>query len=173
MSELFAPVCSITSTKRRRFLWAAWWSGPPTRVPFRKPDASSGGAHTREDALAEAEKAAGAKLVEIDGTWARAYGRVLRGEPAFPAGAATSPKPKRDKPEGERSIWDVLAISPDATVAEVKRAYRTKALETHPDRGGDDASFREVQRAYELALERPGRAEARPRRKSPPSRGSR
>jgi len=172
VSELFAPVCSITATKRRRFLWAAWWSGPPARSPFRKPDASSGGARTRDEALAEAEKAAGAKLLEIDGSWARAYARVLRGEPAFPPAGADRGGPKTTKPAAERSIWDVLALSPDATVAEVKRAYRAKALETHPDRGGDDAAFREVQRAYELALERRTKAGARPAR-AKATRGSR
>lgn len=164
MTDLFAPVCSITSTKRRRFLWAAWWSGPPSRLPFRRPDASSGGARSREDALAEAEKACGARLVEIDGSWARAYARVLRGEPAFPTADADQGGPKVRKPKAERSIWEVLDLAPDATVAEVKRAYRKKALETHPDRGGDDATFREVQRAYELALERRTKAAGRPTR---------
>lgn len=174
MSDLFVPVCSIAPTKRRRFLWAAWWSGPPSREPFRKPDASSGGARTREEALAEAEKAAGAKLVEIEAVWAKAWTRVLRGEPAFfekseaaranEAHEETKPSPKA-KPEGPRSVWEVLDLPPSASAEEVKRAYRKKALETHPDRGGNEAAFREVQRAYELAFERKTKAEARPKRR--------
>lgn len=79
MSDLFAPVCSIAPTKRRRFLWAAWWTGAPARDPFRKPDASSGGARTREEARLEAERAAGRSLVEIEPRWARAWARVLLG----------------------------------------------------------------------------------------------
>ena len=166
MTDLFAPVCSIAPTKRRRFLWAAWFHGPPTRVPFRKPDASSGGARTREEALAEAEKAAGARLVEIDASWARAWARVLRGEPAFlDKDEAPRAAPQRPKAEGPRSVWEVLGLAPDASPEDVKRAYRKKALLTHPDHGGDEAAFREVQRAYEVAYERRSRDAARPKRR--------
>ena len=166
MADLFAPVCSIAPTKRRRFLWAAWFHGPPTRLPFRKPDASSGGARTREEALAEAEKAAGAPLVEIDASWARAWARVLRGEPpSHEKDEAARVSPKRPKAEGPRSVWDVLELSPAASSEDVKRAYRKKALLTHPDHGGDEAAFREVQHAYEVAFERRSRAEARPKRR--------
>ena len=143
-------------------------------LPNRPPPAASSQGEKREEwgdifaligaRLAEAEKACGARLVEIDGSWARAYARVLRGEPAFPTADADQGGPKVRKPKAERSIWEVLDLAPDATVAEVKRAYRKKALETHPDRGGDDATFREVQRAYELALERRTKAAGRPTR---------
>jgi hypothetical protein len=142
------------------------------REPFRKPDASSGGARTREEALAEAEKACGAKLVEIDASWARAHARVLRGEVAFPQKPNAS-----SEGEGERvgkvpiktdenlSVWHVLGLAPNATPTDVKRAYRLRALETHPDRGGSPEAFREVQRAYESALERALKREARPKKK--------
>ena len=30
-SALFAPVCAIAPTRRRRFLWAAWWTAAPSR----------------------------------------------------------------------------------------------------------------------------------------------
>ena len=43
---------------------------------------------------------------------------------------------------------------------ELKAAYRKRALETHPDHGGDEASFRRVLHAYEEArrrIERPRR----------------
>jgi hypothetical protein len=176
VSELFAPVCSIAPTKRRRFLWAAWWSGPPVREPFRKPDAYSGGARTREEALAEAEKACGAKLVEIDASWARAHARVMRGEVAFPQKPRASSEGEREgegervgkvpnKPDENLSVWHVLGLAPNATPTDVKRAYRLRALETHPDRGGSPEAFREVQRAYETALERAQKREARPKKK--------
>src|SRR5271168_4766775 len=83
MPALFAAVCSIAPTRRRRFLWAAWWTGAPMREPFRKPDAFQGGARTREEALAEAERVAGVRLVEIEPRWARAWGRLLVGQPAW------------------------------------------------------------------------------------------
>ena len=54
MPDLATAVCSITPTQRRRYFWAAWWTSAPQHSPFRKPDASNGGARTPEEALAEA-----------------------------------------------------------------------------------------------------------------------
>lgn len=154
MSQLFAPVCSITTTKRRRFFWAAWWSGPPVRIPFKKPDASDGGAATREEALAAAEERAGVKLTEVDPLWARAWIRILRGEPAWPSKASREPRRAPSSPSTTESIWHVLGVSRDVTEAELKAAYRRRALATHPDRGGDDETFRRVLAAYEEAKRR-------------------
>ncbi|HVH42626.1 MAG TPA: DnaJ domain-containing protein [Labilithrix sp.] len=159
MSELFAPVCSITTTKRRRFFWAAWWSGPPERVPFKKPDASDGGAATRDEALAAAEKRAGASLVVIDALWARAWIRILRGEPAWPSKASREPGGGASRGVGASgaesgSIWELLGVSRDATESELKAAFRKRALETHPDQGGDGESFRRLLQAHEEAQRR-------------------
>lgn len=169
MTDLFAPVCSITPTKRRRFLWAAWWTGPPVREPFRKPDASSGGARTREEARREAERAAGRPLVELEGRWARAWSRVLLGLPPWPARpAGAKDEAETARAEGSRpraapsaSMWAVLGVEPRASAAELKRAFRKRAMETHPDRGGDAEAFRSVKKAYEQALAK----SARPARK--------
>lgn len=43
----------------------------------------------------------------------------------------------------------VLDVKPDATGDEIKKAYRTAASKTHPDRGGMTHMFRMVQEAYE------------------------
>ena len=172
MSELFAAVVSIAPTKRRRFLWAAWWTASPSRTPtFQKPDASEGGARTREEALRQAERVAGRPLVEVEGLWARAWARVLMGQPPFPASkkvadeAASPPRPaRREVPEG--SIWAILGVTPQATLAEIRAAFRERTLATHPDRGGDAEAFRQVQRAFKeaqrrIARRRPARARAR------------
>lgn len=168
MSTLFAPACAITATRRRRFLWAAWWTAPPTRDPFRKPDAFEGGARTREEALASAERAAGVQLVEIDGRWARAWGRILVGRaPWGPtrerddehASAADGGGVRADAPRD--SIWAILGVTSQATEAELKRAFRARALETHPDHGGTADAFRAVTRAYDEARKRA----ARPRKR--------
>jgi hypothetical protein len=167
LSELFAPVCSITTTKRRRFFWAAWWSGPPVRVPFKKPDASDGGASTLEEALEAAEKRAGATLTLIDPLWARAWIRILRGEEAWPSKASREPRgarPVEGSRPGEKdaaSIWTTLGVTRDVTESELKAAYRRKALETHPDQGGDQEAFRQVLRAYDEAQRRLKRPRAR------------
>jgi hypothetical protein len=164
VSELFAATCSIAPTKRKRFFWAAWWSAPPARVPFRKPDAANGGAASREEALLEAERAAGRSLVTIDAAWARAFMRSLRGQPLWP----TPEAPKRAaaiETKAPLLAWHrVLGVFASADEDAIKQAYRKLVLEHHPDRGGESERFRLVQRAYETAMAR----RERPRRKKRP-----
>jgi len=45
--------------------------------------------------------------------------------------------------------YDLLGVGRTATQEEIKKAYRKKAMEHHPDRGGDEKSFKEVQEAYD------------------------
>lgn len=47
-------------------------------------------------------------------------------------------------------LYETLGLRPDAATEEVKRAYRRKAREHHPDAGGDAEVFKEVTRAYEV-----------------------
>ena len=158
MTELFAPVVSITSTKRRRFFWAAWWSGPPARVPFKKPDASDGGAETYEEAIAAATARAGAPLTVTDPLWARAWMRVLRGQDPFPSKASREPsRPKSAVAVEPGSIWELLGVTKEVTLMELKAAYRKRAIELHPDRGGDAETFRKLLAAYEEAKKRAAR----------------
>ncbi len=158
MSELYAPVVSVFLTKRRRFAWAAWWTGAPVREPFRQPDAHGGGTRTPEQARAEAEAVAGAALRLIESSWARAWSRILVGAEPWPArAAAAAPVPKT----APASIWTTLGVETQVTAAELKRAFRMRSLEVHPDRGGSDAAFRELVDAYAEACKRV----ARPRRK--------
>ena len=57
-----------------------------------------------------------------------------------------------------RAAWDVLGVSPDADVEEIKAAYRQAALHNHPDRVGNlgpelvkaaEEKFKAIQEAYE------------------------
>jgi hypothetical protein len=148
---LSTAVCSITATQRRRFFWAAWWTSAPQQSPFRKPDASNGGARTEAEGLAEAQRVAGRHLVLVEPYWARAWNRVLRGEaPPPPPRVRDASAPPRPRPSDERaSSWAVLGLAPGAPFEDVKRMFRKRALETHPDQGGDPDVFREVRRAYE------------------------
>lgn len=167
MSELFAAVVSIAPTRRRRFLWAAWWTAAPSREPFRRPDASEGGARTREEALRRAEQVAGRRLVEVEGTWARAWAQIQLGLPPFAAagaGGGGGPRATREPPAG--SIWATLGVAADASVAEIRAAFRRQALVLHPDRGGDPERFRALRAAHDEALARRGRAARRPGRRA-------
>ncbi len=155
MSGLAVGVCSIALTKRRRFLWCAWWTAEPTAEPFRPPDAWSGGARSEEEAHAAAEQAVGVPLRRVEGRWARAWMRVQQGLPPWPARA---PKPSGAAPtepgraEPPASAHAILGVPRGATVEEIKRAFRKLALTTHPDHGGATEAFLRVKRAYDAAL---------------------
>ena len=47
------------------------------------------------------------------------------------------------------SPFEVLRVDPDADDVELKRAYRRRAKEAHPDRGGSVEEFQRVKAAYE------------------------
>jgi molecular chaperone DnaJ len=47
-------------------------------------------------------------------------------------------------------LYDLLGLSRDATPDDIKRAYRRKAREHHPDAGGDEEAFKQVTHAYQV-----------------------
>lgn len=166
MSELVSAVCSITATQRGRFFWAVWWSAAPSYSPFRKPDAANGGAASEAEALRAAERHTGRHLTMIEPYWARAWNRMLRGEaPPPPPSKRTAPSEAQQVTSAPRprSAWSVLGLEPGASLLEVKRAFRKRALETHPDQGGDARAFQELKQAYERLITRLGKEPARRR----------
>ncbi len=46
-------------------------------------------------------------------------------------------------------FYKVLGVDKKATKADIKKAYRKKAQEHHPDKGGKEADFKKVNEAYE------------------------
>jgi hypothetical protein len=169
MSEPGPSVYAVTTTKRRRFLWCAWWTGAPARKPFTRPDAWSGGARSADEARRQAEAAAGRPLTPIDPIWARAWIRIQAGLPPWVVREPTRPPPQPEPPPREAprrrpagvgagtSPFSVLGVDPGAPIEELRRAFRVLALSTHPDRGGDAAAFIRVKWALDEALARRGR----------------
>jgi hypothetical protein len=65
-----------------------------------------------------------------------------------------------DLPDDEERVdpteaaFAILGVPPGATLAEVKRAYREKVKDVHPDHGGDREEFQQVREAYTAAKNR-------------------
>ena len=160
MPDLSRGVFAIAKTKRKRWLWCAWWTGEPQEKPFRAPDAYGGGAQSEEEARAMAERAAGRPLEPIDGHWAGAWKRSLAGMRPFPTRSARAETPKN---EAAKPIdpYVLLGVTSAASLEEVKAAFRAQALLHHPDRGGDPAAFMQRKRAYDSIVKRRERKRTR------------
>ena len=50
----------------------------------------------------------------------------------------------------KRDYYELLGLGKSASADEVKKAFRKAAIEHHPDRGGDEAKFKEINEAYEV-----------------------
>lgn len=50
----------------------------------------------------------------------------------------------------KRDYYEVLGIGKSASADEIKKAFRRAAVEHHPDRGGDEEKFKEINEAYEI-----------------------
>ena len=51
----------------------------------------------------------------------------------------------------KRDYYEVLGVAKDASPDEIKKAFRRKAVELHPDKqGGDEVKFKEANEAYEV-----------------------
>lgn len=50
----------------------------------------------------------------------------------------------------KRDYYEILGISKGASPDEIKKAFRKLAIKHHPDKGGDETKFKEINEAYEV-----------------------
>ena len=47
------------------------------------------------------------------------------------------------------NFYQILDVPETASQEEIKKAYRKKAVESHPDKGGDEEVFKKISEAYD------------------------
>jgi hypothetical protein len=67
-------------------------------------------------------------------------------------GAVLGEEPVEEEGVDGYNPWLVLGVGPEASVAEVKRAFRRRAIRCHPDQGGKAGEFQELKRAYDTIM---------------------
>lgn len=58
----------------------------------------------------------------------------------------------------ETKFYNLLGVSPSADEDEIRRAYKRKAVQMHPDKGGDEDAFKELCHAYSVLSDSQKRA---------------
>jgi molecular chaperone DnaJ len=65
------------------------------------------------------------------------------------------------------NYYDILGVDENATQDDIKKAYRKLAKENHPDKGGDEDTFKKISVAYDTIGDEQKRTEYDHRRKNP------
>ena len=50
----------------------------------------------------------------------------------------------------DTEYYDILELSKNASIDQIKKSFRKKAMKEHPDRGGDADKFKKISEAYEI-----------------------
>ena len=58
-----------------------------------------------------------------------------------------------------QNYYDILGVNENASDDEIKKAYRSLAMKHHPDRGGDQAVFKDISSAYDTLSDPQKKAE--------------
>mmetsp|Transcript_6533 Transcript_6533/g.15848 ORF Transcript_6533/g.15848 Transcript_6533/m.15848 type:complete len:473 (-) Transcript_6533:109-1527(-) len=67
----------------------------------------------------------------------------------FLRGAGGARGPSRSEPVDNEKFYKILGVEKKATSRQIKKAYFKLARVHHPDKGGDEEKFKEIQKAYD------------------------
>lgn len=98
---------------------------------------------------------------EIAATWlekgtgaTRGACRVIVFLPLMSSEAGEASRPANISRDGEKIVdmeyYELLGVRGDATELELKKAYRKAAIKNHPDKGGDEETFKLIGEAYRV-----------------------
>jgi len=75
--------------------------------------------------------------------------------PQSSSSASSASPPRRGDPHG---YYAALGIQPGASLEQIRSGYYSRALATHPDKGGSDELFRQVREAFDFLADSEQRA---------------
>jgi hypothetical protein len=85
--------------------------------------------------------------------WERRQRQQRAGGGARGGGRRDRAGPQQSPSLSKAEAYRCLGVEPGADEAAVTRAYRERVKEVHPDRGGDEETFKKVTEAYETLTE--------------------
>lgn len=143
------------AAKGPRSFWAAWWTVLPSRARFVPPDARGEAVDVHAAKQAAFEAFAKARGVtgwrEIDPLYATAADRWARGiDLVFPGDKRKVVVRMDDPLDLPDDVREILELRGPVTLESAREAYRRRALELHPDRGGSHEAMLALNRAWEL-----------------------
>jgi curved DNA-binding protein CbpA len=50
----------------------------------------------------------------------------------------------------KKNYYDLLGVGEDASQEEIKKAFKKGAIQHHPDKGGDQEKFKQINEAYQV-----------------------
>ena len=117
----------------------------------RRPDAGDG---ADPDASEASRAASGGRSRFAEQARRARQRRRANGQRASDGGRRAAEDPRRTRTGmGRREAIETLDVEADASQETIKRAYRERVKEVHPDSGGDEETFKRVNRAYETLKE--------------------